>query len=256
MKLESQGTQRQCSELALTVTLSLSCLIAAAFLDANIQPSQAKDQATESRISPTAEKSKPHPAQPLWSAAAEGDLDAVRTQLDAGVPVDAADPRGNTALLLATARDQVDVARLLIERGASVNHQNDMLDSAYLLAGALGRLDILKLALAHGADLRSTNRYGGTALIPACERGHVDAVRMLIAAGVNVDHVNRLGWTGLLEAVVLGDGSQRYQDIVHQLLMAGANPNLADKDGVTPLAHAREKGQDVVAGMLQAVGGH
>ena len=98
------------------------------------------------------------------------------------------------------------------------------------------------MTLAHGADLKSTNRYGGTALIPAAERGHVETVRTLIEAGVDLDHVNRLGWTALLEAIVLSDGGEKHQQIVRLLVNAGANVNLADGAGVTPLQHARERG--------------
>ena len=110
------------------------------------------------------------------------------------------------------------------------------------------------MTLAHGADLRSTNRYRGTALIPAAERGHVDTVRTLIDAGVDVDHVNRLGWTALLEAIMLGDGSERYVRIV-QLLVAGhANVNLADSNGETPLRHARQRGYGAIERVLVAAG--
>ncbi len=98
------------------------------------------------------------------------------------------------------------------------------------------------MTLANGADLKSTNRFGGTALIPAAERGHVETVQTLIDAGVAVDHVNRLGWTALIEAVILGDGGKRHQEIVAILLEAGANPNFADRDGVTPLQHAQKLG--------------
>lgn len=110
------------------------------------------------------------------------------------------------------------------------------------------------MTLQHGADLKSTNRYGGTALIPAAERGHVDTVKTLIAAGVNVDHVNHLGWTALLEAIMLGNGDTRYQQIVDLLIKAGANVNLADRDGVTPLAHAQARGYKTIENALLAAG--
>ncbi|WP_416238660.1 ankyrin repeat domain-containing protein, partial [Raoultella planticola] len=108
-------------------------------------------------------------------------------------------------------------------------------DSPYLYAGARGLQEILALTLAHGADLNSINRYGGTALIPAAERGHVATVKTLIDAGVDVNHVNRLGWTALIEAIILGDGSQKYADIVTLLIDGGADVNLADGSGRTPL---------------------
>jgi ankyrin repeat protein len=109
-------------------------------------------------------------------------------------------------------------------------------------AGARGHLEILKMTPAYGADLKSTNRYGGTALIPASERGHVETVRTLIEAGVDVDHVNNLGWTALIEAIILGDGGSRHQQIVNLLVKAKANVNLANGKDVTPLQHARQRG--------------
>jgi uncharacterized protein len=104
-------------------------------------------------------------------------------------------------------------------------------------------------------DLTIRNRFGGNALIPACERAHVEAVPLLLAAGIDVNHVNNLGWTCLLEIVILGDGGPRHQEVARLVLAAGADPNLADKDGVTPLAHARNRGQGAVAGMIESAGG-
>ncbi|MNP63955.1 Ankyrin repeats (3 copies) [compost metagenome] len=108
----------------------------------------------------------------------------------------------------------------------------------------------MRLTLEHGADLKSTNRYGGTALIPAAERGHVETVQMLIDAGVDVNHLNRLHWTALLEAVILGDGGPRHVEIVRRLLQAGADPTIADKDGVSALEHARQRGYQEMVQLL------
>lgn len=190
----------------------------------------------------------------LRDAASRGDARAVREALDAGADLEARDGQGRTALLLATHGNKVDAARELIEAGADVNAKDALQDSAYLYSGARGLDEILTLTLAHGADLRSTNRYGGTALIPAAERGHIATVRTLLRAGVAVDHVNRLHWTALLEAILLGDGGPRHVQIVQLLLDAGANPELADGDGVTPLAHARQRGYANIETVLRQHG--
>ena len=168
--------------------------------------------------------------------------------------IDARDAQGRTPLLVATQSDQVAAAKALIDAGADVNAKDHIEDSPYLYAGARGHQEILQMTLAHGADLRSTNRYGGTALIPAAERGHVDTVRTLINAGVDVNHVNRLGWTALMEAIILSDGGPRHQQILQLLIDAKADVNLADKDGVTPLAHARQRGYSAMVRMLTAAG--
>jgi len=191
---------------------------------------------------------------PLHKAAAVNDVAAIGKLLAEGAKIDARDDTGATALLVATHGNRIAAARALIEAGADINAKDHIADSPYLYAGARGHLEILKMTLSHGADLESTNRYGGTALIPASERGHVETVRTLIEAGVDVDHVNKLGWTAILEAIILGDGGKRHQRIVGLLVDAGANVNLADGDGVTPLRHARNRGFGEIEKLLIAAG--
>ncbi|MCP5155976.1 MAG: ankyrin repeat domain-containing protein [Ectothiorhodospiraceae bacterium] len=193
-------------------------------------------------------------ADALLAAARDGDLAAVEAALAAGAAVDTRDDRGRTALLVATVHDHPAVARRLIEAGADVDASDHQRDTPFLYAGAEGRIEILRMTLAAGADLASTNRYGGTALIPAAHHGHVDAVRMLLDTAIDVDHVNRLGWTALLEAIILGDGGPTHTEIVRLLLAGGADPDLADGDGVRPLAHAQSRGYRPIAALLEAAG--
>lgn len=190
----------------------------------------------------------------LFAAVASGELARIAALLREGAGVDARDSRGRTPLLVATRANKPPVARLLIAAGADVNAQDAQRDSPFLYAGAEGHLEILELTLAHGADLKSTNRYGGTALIPAAHHGHVETVRRLLATAIDVDHVNNLGWTALLEAVILGDGGPVHTQIVTLLLDAKADPNLADREGVTPLAHARRRGYAAMVTLLERAG--
>ena len=200
--------------------------------------------------SPSAAQSGPG----LIEAAQKGDLATVERLLARGVDIDARDGRGRTALLAATHGNHVAVARALIAAGADVNAKDSIEDSPYLYAGAEGRSEILKLTLAAGADLKSTNRYGGTALIPAAHHGHPEVVKILLATAIDKDHVNKLGWTALLEAVILGDGGPTHTEIVRLLVEAGANVNLADREGVTPLTHAKRRGFGEMVRILEAKG--
>lgn len=152
--------------------------------------------------------------------------------------------------MAATKARDTETARRLILAGADVNAKDDLQDSAFLYAGAEGLDDILILTLDHGADVNSTNRFGGTALIPAAEKGHPTTVSLLIEAGVPLDHINHSGWTALLEAVVYGDGSPTYQDIVSRLLAAGADPGIRDAQGRTALQIAQQLGQTDIARQL------
>ena len=136
--------------------------------------------------------------------------------------------------------------------GASADALDDQHDTPWLVTGVTGSVDMLEALLPAGPDMTIRNRYGGISVIPASERGHVDYVRRVVQVGIDVNHVNDLGWTALLEAVILGDGSGKYVDIVSTLLGAGADPSIADKNGVTALEHARDKGFDEIAEVLAA----
>ncbi|MDR6687368.1 ankyrin repeat protein [Arthrobacter sp. 1088] len=153
-------------------------------------------------------------------------------------------------ILAAKANDPVRV-RELIAAGGNVNAKDDIQDSAFLYAGAEGFNEVLQLTLAAGADVRSINRYGGTALIPASEHGHTETVRILIAAGVPVNHVNNLGWTAMQEAILLNNGGPNQQDVVRQLLAAGANPDIRDPQGRTALQNAERLGFTEIAALIR-----
>ena len=189
----------------------------------------------------------------LFDAATGGDAAAVRTAITEGADLEARGSGGMTALIAATKGNRIDAALALIDAGADVNAKDDIVDSAYLYAGARGHDEILRATLEHGADLRSTNRYGGTALIPASERGHLSTAKILLAAGVDPNHVNNLNWTALHEAIVLGDGSQTYVDIVRTLIAGGADVTIRDGDGVLPRDLAASHGyRDIVAAIDEA----
>lgn len=190
----------------------------------------------------------------LVEAAAKGSTDDVKRWIAVGANVRYADERGRTALIAAAYENHLKAAEVLIKAGADVNTKDSSQQSAYLISTSDGFVELLKLTLANGADVKSLDSFNGTGLIRAAHHGHADVIRELLKTNIAVNHVNRLGWTALLEAIVLGDGSAKYVDTVTQLIAAGADVNLADREGVTPLAHARNRNQRDVVTVLTAVG--
>lgn len=179
----------------------------------------------------------------LINAVQKNDLSGVGEALKNGADVNTTDSQKRSLLLLATNKKFTEMAVLLVKNGADVNQQAENLDSPFLYAGATGQTELLKLFLENGARFDVFNRYNGSALIPACERGHVETVQLLAnTKNYPVDHVNKLGWTALMEAVILGDGSENYQEIVKILKEAGAKKDIPDNDGITPLQHAKARG--------------
>lgn len=191
----------------------------------------------------------------LIAAAGRGNVATVRQLIKDGANVRIANDDGETALIAAAYKNHMDIAKLLVAAGADVNHQDRTQQSAYLISTSDGYVELLRLTLANGADVHSTDSYNGTGLIRAADRGYFEIIRELLKTPIKLDHINRLGWTALLEAIILGSGDPAHTESVRLLVAAGANVNLADHDGITPLAHARRNGYAAMVAILQRAGG-
>ena len=70
-----------------------------------------------------------------------------------------------------------------------------------------------------------------------------------------LDHINNLVWTALIESIVLGDGGERHLKTLKALVDAGADVNIADQLGQTPLSLARSREYAKMVSILEAAGG-
>ena len=191
----------------------------------------------------------------LHAAAHRGDVGQIRKLLAAWAAVDARDGHGRTPVHVATFARQREALRALHQGGAKLELlENDRYD-AVTIAAVADDEDTLRLLLSLGASAKlTTSRWDGTALIAAAHLGHDGVVRQLIAAGAPLDHVNNLHWTAVIESIVLGDGGRRHQATLAALIEAGANLQLSDRQGRTPLQLARERGHTTMVKMLERAG--
>ncbi len=221
----------------LTLTLALGASLLAGSALAQVAPSAAEAAAY----------------QGLLAAAHKGDVARVAGAAKASLEM--RDGRGRTPIHVATFAKQRDAIRALARAGADLDAlENDRYD-AVTIASVADDEETLRVLLSLGASARqTTSRYDGTALIAAAHLGHDGVVRQLIAAGAPLDHVNNLHWTAVIEAIVLGDGGARHQATLKALIDAGANLQLADRNGQTPLALARSRGYAAMVAMLEKAG--
>ena len=191
----------------------------------------------------------------LHEAAAKGDIMGVAVAGMTKANLEARDRNGRTPLHVAAFQKQYAAARALLAAGADANALENQKYDIITIASVANDVDMLKLALAAGASARNiTSPYEGTALIAAAHLGHAEVVRTLIAAKAPLDHVNNLGWTALIEAVILGDGGRNHVVCVRALVQAGAKLDIADRQGVTPLGHARRRGYKEMISILERAG--
>lgn len=194
---------------------------------------------------------------PLIRAAAAGELERVERLLARGASVRATDAQGRTPLVAAAYGNHVEAAEVLLAAGADPNEKDNSVQSAYLISTSEVGDDpaLLDLLLAAGADVDSRDSFNGTGLIRAADRGYPRVVERLLQTDIAVDHVNRLGWTALHEAIILGNGTSDYVEVVSLLVDAGADVDLPSaQDGISPLAHARRLGHDRIAAVLVDAG--
>ena len=193
--------------------------------------------------------------QGLHAAAARGDTAEIERLVKAGSAVDARDGNRRTPLHVAIFMHHGNAARALLRHGADPNALDAQRYDIITIAAVADDVDMLKLAIAGGGKATNiTSPYDGTALIAAAHLGHDEVVRILIAARAPLDHVNNLGWTAVIESIVLGDGGKRHVATLEALVKAGADVNLADRAGATPLALAKTRGYAEMVRILQAAG--
>ncbi len=193
-------------------------------------------------------------ATALTEAIRVGDLELFRTVLDAGADIEAPNPDKQTALMLAISENQPQMAKILIERGANVKAMETFRDQTALMwAAGNNQPEIVELLLARGAasqvNLRGkhddwarqltsepraqfgTRHTGGlSALLYATRSGCLACAESLIKAGADVNLPNPDGVTPLINAI-----DNRRFDIAMLLLDKGANPHTWDWHGRTPL---------------------
>jgi ankyrin repeat protein len=191
----------------------------------------------------------------LHAAAAKGDAAEIERLIAAGEKPSIQDSHSRTPLHVAAHGGHHAAARALLRLGANPNALDAQRYDIITIAAVRNDVEMLKLAIAAGTNPRAiTSPYDGTALIAAAHLGHAEIVRELIAAKAPLDHVNNLGWTALMESIVLGNGGKNHTATLEALVKAGANVNIPDRGGITPLGHARSRGYAEMIKILEAAG--
>jgi uncharacterized protein len=206
----------------------------------------------------------PDGTTPLHWAVRANDTALAQRLLHSGANPDAANRYGVTPLSLAAENASAPIIQALLQAGAHPT------DSILMTAARTGNAEVVRMLLSRGADANAReSSLGETALMWAAAENHPDTVRALIEHGADpnarseklVYPKDRFGlegvttilprgnWTALMYSARQGslEGAQALAEM-------GADLNLADPDGTTPVVLAIINGHFDTAAMLTEKG--
>lgn len=156
-------------------------------------------------------------ATPLAEAAVVGNAAVVRGLLKAGADANSANADGQTALMIAARSSNLEVAQLLLDHGANVNAREHWRgQTALMWAAAESQPEMVRLLLKHHANVN--------------ERSDLTHFERQVTSEPRAQARPAGGFTPLLYAARKG-----CLDCAQYLLAGGADVNLTDPDGVSPL---------------------
>lgn len=182
-----------------------------------------------------------------------GALKVVRSYIKAGANVNFTNPNGYTALMLAVERGHYLTSVELVHAYTDLSIRSVSGMTAFLVAIAGNHVDIAVSIADAGGNIHDYLPHSGvTGLMMAAQKGNLECVEFLIARGVDVNAVSTTQETALLFAVIAVN--QHTHAVIASLLLAGANINHANKNGLTPLMLATSRKQEGVVKQLLDAG--
>ncbi|XP_070765650.1 CARD- and ANK-domain containing inflammasome adapter protein [Enoplosus armatus] len=204
----------------------------------------------------------------LHKAASRGHTETVRTLIQAGAPIYTPDLQGKTPVHLAAENEHLNSVKVLVQEENKQSESNTQ-DMFLHMAAMEDNWRLAETLLQSRASVDARNHHKKTALFYAVSRNNDKTVTVLLNAGaaVNCDVVNeaiKLNEESILR-LLLGNVSeealgsalfsavkQNHDGVVTILIDSGANVNLLDKQGYTPLLLSAELGHTEVFRVLVA----
>ena len=165
-------------------------------------------------------------AAPVADAAMSGELAAVKTLLQQGRDVNAAQGDGMTALHWAAMKNDAELAQMLVYAGANVKATTRLGGNTPLVIAARnGNAPVVEVLLKAGADAKGATSTGTTPLMLAAASGSVEAVKALVAAGAEVEAKE----SSMQQTALMFAAANTRVDVMRALIAAGANVKAASK---------------------------
>ncbi|XP_049764441.1 serine/threonine-protein phosphatase 6 regulatory ankyrin repeat subunit B-like isoform X4 [Schistocerca cancellata] len=174
--------------------------------------------------------------------------------LQAGASVNVADHNGRTPLHYATKRGDSKHVKILLNAGANVNAMDVNGATPLLITDKCHFIQIIKLLVGAGANVNLKGVHGCSPLQKAVDNRNFEALEVLLDAGADPNIVDECG-VSLLNIVSSRPANTKdVPKFAERLLQAGANVNLKDHNGITPLHCAAKTGNCKLIKILLSAG--
>jgi len=182
---------------------------------------------------------------PLWRALLLGDRPRVERLLKDGADANEPNGAGQTPLIFAAMDGDAHLARLLLAHGAHMGTRKDRCGSTVERAAVFGNAEVVRVLLGAGAPLDGPD-YDQPLIVSAGK--HQDVITVLLDAGADPNAGD--GVCTCLHGAAAG-GENR---TVRLLLSRGANSNVRDSKGQSPIVLAAAEKQWFCVEILLANG--
>lgn len=172
------------------------------------------------------------------AAAMAGDVLAIDRLLALGMPINAQDAQGCTALLRAAGGGQRAIVERLLRAGADPSLAAHTGATPLSAAVSMRQAEIVECLLAGGAQVDQPLPGGVTPLMVACALGLSELVKRLVARRAQINALDDQGHAPLHYAAQFlfqCRDRQRALDLLDSLLLSGAAPDPISDSGHTPL---------------------
>ena len=206
----------------------------------------------------------------IYAIANAGNKNVIQVLIDCGVDVNAANKDSITALMIACWMGNIDIIYFLLKAGAYTNitDVNGATCLTYAIDGHCSEY-MPQTIVNRGAVMNATKKCQDFVLTTSCYKRTEDAINIMLNAGADPNITDDCGHTclhaavigrcntGILQVIIdhmVDMNATTYEsksalslacrignvDAMNVLLNAGADPNITDADGNTPLHHAIE----------------
>lgn len=179
----------------------------------------------------------------LFDAVDNRDIKKVETLLNQGLDIESRNPQGYTPLIIAANHGDSKLVDFLIEKGANVNASRNNGENALMAAiNPDNNVEIMKMLLNSGANIAGNE--GVLVLNRAVSLCEYEAVNLLIQYGVKVND----------SPTTIRTAIHRGLRMVKFIVGKGADINIRDKNGITPLIEASRFGYINIVEFLLSCG--